>query len=347
MKREETRLVKVGNLTIGHSNEVVIQSMSSFKTSKVKKVVKEINELTPLGLQLMRISIIDNNDIKAIKKIKSQINIPLVADIHYSLDYAFKAIKEGVDAIRINPGNTNPLKLKELLNLAKNNNVAIRIGINRGSIKIDENKDIPLQLIEKMSEYVSFFEQNGFYNTVLSIKDSDPLITLKTYELLSETFSYPLHIGVTESGINEIGTIRSSAILAPLLLKGIGSTIRISLTSPRINEIKACKRLLHDLNLYPNYPTLISCPLCGRSMVKSNKELATKVLKYLEDNNINIKVAIMGCVINGITEGKNATIGLAGTKNSYILFKNGQKIREIKEKDVFNEFKKELDLYKN
>lgn len=215
MKREETRLVKVGNLTIGHSNEVVIQSMSSFKTSKVKKVVKEINELTPLGLQLMRISIIDNNDIKAIKKIKSQINIPLVADIHYSLDYAFKAIKEGVDAIRINPGNTNPLKLKELLNLAKNNNVAIRIGINRGSIKIDENKDIPLQLIEKMSEYVSFFEQNGFYNTVLSIKDSDPLITLKTYELLSETFSYPLHIGVTESGINEIGTIRSSAILAP------------------------------------------------------------------------------------------------------------------------------------
>src|SRR5574344_860615 len=164
MKREETRLVKVGNLTIGHSNEVVIQSMSSFKTSKVKKVVKEINELTPLGLQLMRISIIDNNDIKAIKKIKSQINIPLVADIHYSLDYAFKAIKEGVDAIRINPGNTNPLKLKELLNLAKNNNVAIRIGINRGSIKIDENKDIPLQLIEKMSEYVSFFEQNGFYN---------------------------------------------------------------------------------------------------------------------------------------------------------------------------------------
>ena len=198
-----------------------------------------------------------------------------------------------------------------------------------------------------MSEYVSFFEQNGFYNTVLSIKDSDPLITLKTYELLSETFSYPLHIGVTESGINEIGTIRSSAILAPLLLKGIGSTIRISLTSPRINEIKACKRLLHDLNLYPNYPTLISCPLCGRSMVKSNKELATKVLKYLEDNNINIKVAIMGCVVNGITEGKNATIGLAGTKNSYILFKNGQKIREIKEKDVFNEFKNELDLYKN
>ncbi|MCI7527480.1 MAG: flavodoxin-dependent (E)-4-hydroxy-3-methylbut-2-enyl-diphosphate synthase, partial [Mollicutes bacterium] len=213
--------------------------------------------------------------------------------------------------------------------------------------KIDENKDIPLQLIEKMSEYVSFFEQNGFYNTVLSIKDSDPLITLKTYELLSENFSYPLHIGVTESGINEIGTIRSSAILAPLLLKGIGSTIRISLTSPRINEIKACKRLLHDLNLYPNYPTLISCPLCGRSMVKSNKELATKVLKYLEDNNINIKVAIMGCVVNGINEGKNATIGLAGTKNSYILFKNGQKIREIKEKDVFNEFKKELDLYKN
>lgn len=343
MDRKETRKVKVGNVVLGGNDEVIIQSMTKNKTSKKVRVVKEINECALLGAKIMRISILDNKDIKAIKYIKEHTTIPLVADIHYSLKFAIKAINEGIDAIRINPGNTSNNKdLNELLELAKNKNIAIRIGINRGSIEIDKNKDIPSQLVDKIISYLSYFESKNFFNTVISIKDSDPLITLETYRLLAKKCDYPLHIGITESGIKEVGIIRSCAILAILLNEGIGSTIRISLTSSRKDEILTCKRLLHDLNLYKDYPTLISCPTCGRCMVKNTEDLARKTLNFLEENNINLKVAIMGCVVNGIKEGENADIGLAGGKNSYILFKKGKKIRTIDDNNPFEELKKEI-----
>ncbi len=348
MKREHTRIVKIGNLTLGGDNNILIQSMCKNKTSKKKSVVKEINNCALLGAQIMRISILDNKDLKAIKYIKEHTTIPLVADIHYSLKYAIEAIKEGIDAVRINPGNTKDNKeLDELLFLANKKNVAIRIGINRGSIEIDKDKDIPTQMVDKVLEYIKYFESKNFFNTVISVKDSDPLISLSTYRLLAEKCNYPLHIGITESGIKEIGIIRSCAILSILLSEGIGSTIRISLTSSRKEEILTCKRLLHDLNLYKEYPTLVSCPTCGRCMVKDTETLARKTLKFLEDNNINLKVAIMGCVVNGIKEGENADIGIAGGKSSYILFKKGKKIKVIDENNVFEELKKEiLDIAK-
>ncbi len=343
MNRNETRKVNVGNVVLGGNNEVVIQSMTKTKTSKKNKVVKEINDCALLGAKIMRISILDNNDIKAIKYIKAHTTIPLVADIHYSLKFAIKAINEGIDAVRINPGNTSNNKdLDELLLLASKKGTAIRIGINRGSIEVDKTKDIPSQLVDKVLSYLSYFESKNFYNTVVSVKDSDPLITLNTYRLLSNKCNYPLHIGITESGIKEVGIIRSCAILGILLSEGIGSTIRISLTSSRKEEILTCKRLLHDLNLYKDYPTLISCPTCGRCMVKDTETLARKTLNFLEENNINLKVAIMGCVVNGIKEGENADIGLAGSKNQYILFKKGKKIRIIDDNNPFEELKKEI-----
>ncbi len=343
MNREETRTIKIGNLTLGGDNNVLIQSMCKNKTSKKKAIVKEINDCSQLGAKIMRISILDDKDIKAIKYIKENTTIPLVADIHYSLKYAIKAINEGIDAVRINPGNTkNNDDLDELLSLAIKKGTAIRIGINRGSIEIDKNIDIPLQMVDKVIEYITYFESKGFYNTVISVKDSDPMISLATYRLLAKKCDYPLHIGITESGIKEIGIIRSCAILSILLSEGIGSTIRISLTSSRKEEILTCKRLLHDLNLYKDYPTLISCPTCGRCMVNDTETLARKTLNFLETNNINLKVAIMGCVVNGIKEGENADIGIAGGKSNYILFKNGKKIRVIEEKDAFEELKKEI-----
>lgn len=343
MNREETRTIKIGNLTLGGDNNVLIQSMCKNKTSKKKAVVKEINDCALLGAKIMRISILDNKDIKAIKYIKENTTIPLVADIHYSLKYAIKAINEGIDAVRINPGNTkNNDDLDELLSLAIKKGTAIRIGINRGSIEINKNKDISSQMVDKVIEYITYFESKGFYNTVISVKDSNPMISLATYRLLAKECNYPLHIGITESGIKEIGIIRSCAILSILLSEGIGSTIRISLTSSRKEEILTCKRLLHDLNLYKDYPTLISCPTCGRCMVNDTETLARKTLNFLEANNINLKVAIMGCVVNGIKEGENADIGIAGGKSNYILFKNGKKIRVIEEKDAFEELKKEI-----
>lgn len=343
MNREETRTIKIGNLTLGGDNNVLIQSMCKNKTSKKKAVVKEINDCALLGAKIMRISILDNKDIKAIKYIKENTTIPLVADIHYSLKYAIKSINEGIDAVRINPGNTkNNDDLDELLSLAIKKGTAIRIGINRGSIEIDKNRDIPSQMLDKVIEYITYFESKGFYNTVISVKDSNPMISLATYRLLAKKCDYPLHIGITESGIKEIGIIRSCAILSILLAEGIGSTIRISLTSSRKEEILTCKRLLHDLNLYKDYPTLISCPTCGRCMVHDTETLARKTLNFLETNNINLKVAIMGCVVNGIKEGENADIGIAGSKSNYILFKNGKKIRVIEEKDAFKELKKEI-----
>lgn len=348
MNRTNTRIVKIKDLTLGGNNEVVIQSMCTTKTSKVKKVIKEINEAEFLGAKIMRISILDDNDIKAIKKIKENTTLPLVADIHYTLDYAIKAIKAGIDGIRINPGNTKNNKLlDEVLRLAKEKNVLIRIGINRGSIEINKNKDISTQLIRKMKEYVTYFEKHDFYNTVLSIKDSDPLITLKVNRLLAKKFSYPLHIGVTEAGIKEVGIIRNVSILSILLSEGIGSTIRISLTSNIKEEILTAKRLLHDLNLYKDYPTIISCPTCGRCLTKNNENITRTVLNYLEENNINdIKIAIMGCVVNGIKESENASLGLLGVKNGYILFKNGKKIKNVSIKDAANELIEEIKNYK-
>ena len=207
------------------------------------------------------------------------------------------------------------------------------------------NRPLYFLLCQSALKYINFFENHNFFDLVISLKTSNIIDTIKSYEEFSNLSNYPLHIGLTESGFDEIGIIKSVAALSPLILKGIGNTIRISLTDDPLKEIKTCKRLLHDLGLYPNYPTIISCPTCGRTQVDV-KTLAIKTYDYLEKNHINKKVAIMGCIVNGIGEGKNSDIGLAGGKNEYIIFKNGKILKTVKEKDALNELFKELDKMK-
>lgn len=341
MKRFETKKVYVGNKIIGGSNNVLIQSMCNIKTSKTNEVINQINNCALEGADLMRVSVLDEDDLKSLKVIKENINIPLIADIHFNYKFALGAIENGVDKIRINPGNiTNKDELLEIINCAKEKNVAIRIGVNSGSINKNietkfKNESLSFKICQSALEYIDFFEKNSFDNLVISLKSTDLFETIDSYRYFSKISNYPLHIGMTESGFDEIGIIKSVATLSPLLLEGIGNTIRISLTSDPIKEIKTCKRLLHDLNLYDNYPTLISCPTCGRTLVDV-KSLAIKVNQFLEENKINKKVAIMGCVVNGIGEGKNADIGLAGGKDSYIIFKKGKILKTVPEKDALN-----------
>ena len=344
VKREKTILVKNKTLSFGHSNKVLIQSMCDIKTSNVREVVEQINACEAAGADLMRISILDEADCDAIKIIKQHIHIPLVADIHYNYTFAIKAIENGIDKIRINPGNIRDLvELKEIIYYAKKYDVIIRIGINSGSIEVGKNEAD--SLVKEALKYEKIFEDNGFNKIVFSLKSSNPLVTYEAYTKFSAVSNYPLHIGVTESGFDEVGIIRSISSLSPLLINGIGNTIRISLTKNPLKEIETCKRLLHDLNLYPDYPTIISCPTCGRCLVNKTKEIAEKTLDYCVKNKKYIKVAIMGCAVNGIGEGKNSDIGLAGSNNEYVVFKDGKIINRIKEKDALKALFAEIDKF--
>lgn len=348
--RNQTSEVKVGNIIIGGNNLVKIQSMCDIKTSNVSEIIKQINRCTLLGADLMRVSILDESDAKAIKEIKKGISIPLVADIHFDYKLALLAIENGADKIRINPGNFgSDEKLDELIKCATKYNVAIRIGVNSGSLE-KEFQDNTLisdedKMVSSALKYIEKFEKRDFYNLIISAKASDPLKTISVYRKLAQVCKYPLHIGVTESGFDEIGIIRSVSALSPLLLDGIGSTIRISLTHNPEKEVETCVRLLHDLGLYENYPTIISCPTCGRTQVTNLSFLANETLKFLVKNKKYIKVAIMGCVVNGIGEGKNADLGLAGGKNMYAIFKKGKIIREVNEKNALNALFEEIDKF--
>ncbi len=337
MNRLETRLVKIGNTSIGHSNNVKIQSMCNIKTSKYEEVIKQILELEKLGCDIIRVSVMDESDALAIKEIKKAIHIPLVADIHFDYRLALKAIENGVDKIRINPGNIGSIEnVKKVVDACKEKHIPIRIGVNSGSLDKtihDYSTHYTANaLVESAKKHVKILEDLDFHDIVISLKGSDVLTTIKAYEIASETFPYPLHLGITEAGTKEIGIIRSVSGLAPLLLKGIGDTIRISLSADPKEEVIAAKRMLHDLGLYPNYPTLVACPTCGRTRVNV-PGVADKVLKMLEEINKPITVAVMGCVVNGPGEAKNADIGIAGGNGEWILFKKGQVIATLKNDD--------------
>ena len=346
-KREQTRPIKVGNVQIGGQNKVVIQSMCNIKTSHVEEVARQINECAKLGAEIMRVSVLDMEDAKAIKDIKKLISIPLVADIHFDYRLALEAMKSGVDKVRINPGNIGDIdKVKQVVDMAKEKHVPIRIGVNSGSLDKNVHDYSSLYnaevLVKSAKKHVEILESLGFYDIAISLKGSNPIETIEAYRLASKTFPYPLHLGITEAGIKEISLIRSTAGLAPLLLEGIGDTIRISITDDPKEEIIACKRLLHDLNLYPNYPTLVSCPTCGRTQVDV-QALATKILSYLETVNKPIHVAVMGCVVNGPGEAKNADIGIAGGHHEFVIFKKNEVIKKVPEAEAFDALKEEIE----
>ena len=346
MNRNKTKQFKIKKLLIGGQNKVLIQSMCKHKTSHVEEVIEEINECAELGADLMRVSVLDEEDALAISEIKKGIKIPLVADIHFDPNLAILAIENGADKIRLNPGNIkDPEKIAEIVELAKQKHVVIRVGANSGSVnkEIDEY-DIPLshKLVLSVKRQVELLEKYDFHNIVISLKASNIQETINAYRLASEMFPYPLHIGITEAGPRDISLIRSVAGLAPLLLEGIGDTIRISITGPAQDEVTAAKRLLHDCGLYENYPTFISCPTCGRTQVDC-RPLGLKVLEYLEKNNIKLTVAIMGCVVNGPGEAKHADIGVAGGKGEYVIFKKGEIVKKVSEDEVYDTLIEEIN----
>ena len=348
-KRELTRPVYVNGLQIGGQDKVIIQSMCNIKTERYKEVIAQINECARLGAQMMRVSVMDEKDTLAISKIKQGISIPLVADIHFDYRLALLAMENGVDKIRINPGNIGSIEnIKKVVDMAKEKHIPIRIGVNSGSLDKevhDYNEQYTAQvLVDSAKKHVKILEDLGFYDIVISLKGSNVKETLAAYRLASETFPYPLHLGITEAGFKDIAVIRSAAGLAPLLLEGIGDTIRISISGDVKDEIITCKRLLHDCGLYPNYPTLVACPTCGRTQVNV-EELARKVMDYLETVNKPIHVAVMGCVVNGPGEAKNADIGIAGGKHEYVIFKKDQVIKKVPEELAFQALKEEIDKF--
>lgn len=345
--RSKTRPVKLGNLQVGGQNKVVIQSMCNIKTERINEVAAQINRCAALGAETMRLSVMDEKDALAIKEIKKLVAIPLIADIHFDYRLALAAIEAGVDGVRINPGNIGKEEnVEKVVEAAKKHHVPIRIGINSGSVdKTINDGTHPLSaadLVASAKKHVDILEKYEFYDIALSLKGTDVLLTIEANRLASSTFPYPLHLGITEAGTKEIGIIRSAAGLAPMLLEGIGDTIRISLTAEPEEEIIAAKRLLHDLELYPNYPTLISCPTCGRTEVNVEK-LASEVLNHLETINKPISVAVMGCVVNGPGEAKQADIGIAGGKNRWVIFSKGEVIRTVLEEDALAALIEEID----
>ena len=348
MKRLETKSIKIGDIYLGHQNKVLIQSMCNIKTERYNEVIAQINECARLGASLMRVSVMDERDAQAIKEIKKGINIPLVADIHFDYRLAIMAMENGVDAIRINPGNIGDEdKIKQVVNLAKEKHIPIRVGVNSGSLdKTIHDYSVKYKaevLVKSAEKHIRILENLGFTDIVISLKGSDVLETIEAYRLASVKFPmYPLHLGITEAGFKDISLIRSTAGLAPLLLEGIGDTIRISISGDPKDEVIAAKRLLHDIGLYPNYPTIVSCPTCGRTEVDVTS-LSKKVMEYIETIDKPIHVAVMGCVVNGPGEAKNADIGIAGGKHEFVIFKKDKVIKKVPEAEAFEALKEEID----
>lgn len=349
-KREKTKRINVGSVALGHQNKVVIQSMCNIKTEHVDEVSAQINRCANLGAEIMRVSIMDEKDALAIKLIKEKVKVPLVADIHFDYRLALLAMENGCDAIRINPGNIGSIdKIRKVVDMAKAKKIAIRIGVNSGSLDTSIHDYSAMynakEMVDSAAKHVAILEDMGFTDIVLSLKGSNVLETIEAYRLASKRFPlYPLHLGITEAGTKDISLIRSTAGLAPLLLEGIGDTIRISISGDPCDEVIASKRLLHDVGLYPDYPTLVSCPTCGRTQVDVVK-MSERVLEYLETIKKPIHVAVMGCAVNGPGEAKNADIGIAGGVHEYLIFKKGKIIKKVPEAEAFETLKKEIDSF--
>ena len=336
-KRTQTKQVKIGKINVGHSSNVVIQSMTNTKTSDIEKTVKQINELVSLGCKLVRVAILDSNDLSALKTIVKKVKCPIIADIHFQYKYAIEALKNGAKAIRINPGNIGGLNnFKKVIETAKKYNSVIRIGINTGSLptKVKTNK----QIIDLMKLYVSFAEKNKFTILVLSIKSSDVNKTIELNKMLAQSFNYPIHIGLTEAGPYESAIIRSTLALDPILKAGVGDTIRISITGNPTDEVKIAKLILNECGISQNLTKIISCPTCGRkaqSFFKLHKEL----VDYINANPIkNAKVAIMGCYVNGIRESHNSDLGIFGNNTKFVIIYKNKTIGTFQLKDAIKIF---------
>ena len=350
MNRENTTKVMVGNVQIGGQNKVVIQSMCNTKTKDTRSRVKQILDLENVGCEIIRVACLDIDDAKAIKKIKEKIHIPIVADIHFDYKIALQAIESGVDKVRINPGNIgSEEKVKAVVDKCKEKHIPIRIGVNAGSLEKDllekyGGSPTAEAMVESAKRHVDILEKLDFHDYLISLKASDLDLCLKSYEMASEMFICPLHLGITEAGTKFSGTIKSSIGLGWLLRKGIGDTIRVSLSDDPIKEIQVAKEILKDCNLYNKVPTLIACPTCGRTQIDLIP-IAREVESFLQTINSDIKVAVMGCAVNGPGEAREADIGIAGGIKEGILFKKGKIIKKVKQEDIVNVFKERNFIY--
>jgi len=345
--RTKTRPVKVGNLTIGGNNEIVVQSMTTTKTDDVEATVAQILRLEEAGCQIVRVACPDMKAAEAIKEIKSKINIPLVVDIHFDYKLALKAIEGGADKIRINPGNIGKReKVEAVVNAAKERGIPIRIGVNAGSLekRILDKYGYPTAdgMVESALHHIKILEDLDFHDIIVSMKASDVQLAIEAYEKAAKAFSYPLHLGITESGTLFAGTIKSAAGLGTLLHMGIGNTMRISLSSDPVEEVKVARELLKSFGLAANAATLISCPTCGRIEIDLIS-IANEIEDYISKIRAPIKVAVLGCAVNGPGEAREADIGIAGARGEGLLFRKGEIVRKVPEALLVEELKKEID----
>ncbi|MBC5995221.1 flavodoxin-dependent (E)-4-hydroxy-3-methylbut-2-enyl-diphosphate synthase [Romboutsia ilealis] len=347
--RRVSREVSVGNVKIGGNNPISVQSMTTTDTRNAESTIAQIKRLEAVGCDIVRVAVPDMEAAKNIGKIKAGVNIPVIADIHFDHRLALEAIEQGVDGVRINPGNIGSIeKVKAVVEKCKERNLKIRIGVNGGSLEKEllakYGSATAEALVESALGHIKILEDLDFYNIVISLKSSDIYKTLEAYELISKKVDYPLHIGITESGSVKKGTIKSSIGVGTLLLKGIGDTMRISLTGDPTEEIVVGKEILRSLDLLNDKIKVISCPTCGRcniDLINTVNEVEGKI----SDINKNITVAIMGCAVNGPGEAREADIGIAGGKGEGLLFKKGEIVRKIKGDKLVEELLEEIEKY--
>ena len=342
MERKLTREVKIGSLKMGGTNPIIIQSMCNTDTRDVEATVAQILALEKAGCELVR----DMAAADAVGEIKKRIHIPLVADIHFDYRLALRVMELGIDKVRINPGNIgDEARIKQVVDMAKEKQIPIRIGVNSGSLEKElvEKYDgvTPQGLVESAMKHVHILEKFGFYDIVVSIKASDVPFSIEAYRLLSEAIPYPIHVGITEAGTPYAGTIKSAVGIGTILAMGIGDTIRVSLTGDPIEEIRAAKEILKSLGLRQFGVTFVSCPTCGRTQIDLIG-LAGKVEDMVRDMDLDVKVAVMGCVVNGPGEAREADIGIAGGKGEGLLIKKGEVIKKLPEDQLLNALHDEL-----
>ena len=346
-QREQTKVVQIGDRKIGGGNPIAIQSMTNTKTEDIDATVKQILALEKAGCDIIRCAVPTMEAAKALARIKQQIHIPLVADIHFDYRLAIAAMENGADKIRINPGNIGSKeRVQAVVDTAKERNIPIRVGVNSGSLEkeiVEKYGQVTAEgLVESALDKVAMIEEMGYDNLVISIKSSDVLMCIKAHELIAKQTNYPLHVGVTESGSLIAGNIKSAIGLGNILYQGIGDTIRVSLTGDPVEEIRSAKLILKSLGLRKGGVTVVSCPTCGRTQIDLIG-LAGKVEKMVSDLDLDIKVAVMGCVVNGPGEAKEADLGIAGGKGEGLLIKKGEVIAKVPEDQLLDALKAELD----
>ncbi len=346
MYRDKTRTVQIGDCVIGGGNPVLIQSMTNTATEDVEATVSQILRLERTGCEIIRCTVPTMEAAQALAKIKEQIHIPLVADIHFDYKMAIAAIENGADKIRINPGNIGSReKVAQVVKAAKERNIPIRVGVNSGSLErelVEKYHGVTAQgIVESALDKVQIIEELGYDNLVISIKSSDVLMCIKAHELLAQQTTYPLHVGITESGTVASGNIKSAVGLGIILHQGIGDTIRVSLTGDPVEEVKSARLILRTLGLRKGGIEVVSCPTCGRTKIDLIR-LANQVEEMVQDIPLDIKVAVMGCAVNGPGEAKEADIGIAGGIGEGLLIKKGEIVKKVPEAELLGTLREEL-----